>query len=137
MFDVQTTAREARKLRLRIASMVLVCLALIWSAALFELSWTKNSYLHKAELGAAVQDRVFAENTQSTIKRINEVLLDTPARLTSPIPFTGLQIDQTLNRTRRSDIFLQHSNACSILPGLYHGKQLTTKFDENLICLSA
>lgn len=51
-------------------------LALIWTAALTELYHRHSAYYHEAEIRNTAQARVFAEYTRSTIKRIDEMLLD-------------------------------------------------------------
>jgi signal transduction histidine kinase len=67
---------DSRALKFRVGLVVLLCLTIIWSAAYFELERSRASYLHEAEVRTVVQARVFAESTRSTIKRVNEVLLD-------------------------------------------------------------
>ena len=67
---------DSRALKIRVGLVVLLCLGIIWSAAYFELERSRASYLHEAEVRTMVQARVFAENTRSIIKRVNEVLLD-------------------------------------------------------------
>jgi signal transduction histidine kinase/ActR/RegA family two-component response regulator len=54
-----------------------LCLSVIWSAAYFELTRSRASALHEAEVRTMVQARVFSENARSIIQRINEILLDT------------------------------------------------------------
>jgi signal transduction histidine kinase len=66
----------ATELRFRIGVVAVLCLALVWATAYFELDRSRSSYIHEAEVKNLVQARVFAENTRSTIKRIDEVLLD-------------------------------------------------------------
>jgi signal transduction histidine kinase/CheY-like chemotaxis protein len=56
---------------------MLLCLSIIWTAAFFEIERSRASSLHEAEIRTVVQARVFAENTRSIIKRVNEILLDT------------------------------------------------------------
>ena len=64
------------RLKLRTAAALLLALSLIWAAAFYELVRSRDSALQEAAVKAAIQARVFAENTQATIKRVNEVLLD-------------------------------------------------------------
>ncbi len=68
---------NSNTLKFRIALAVLLCLGIVWTAAFFEIERSKTSFLHEAEIRTAVQARVFAENTRSIIKRVNEILLDT------------------------------------------------------------
>jgi len=68
---------NSNKLRIRIALAVLLCLAIIWIAAFFEMERSRASAIQEAEVRTSVQARVFAENTRSIIKRVNEILLDT------------------------------------------------------------
>jgi hypothetical protein len=63
-------------LRLRIGSIVLLCLSLVCTVAYFELDRSRSAMLREAEIKNTVQARVFAEYTRSTIKRIDEILLD-------------------------------------------------------------
>lgn len=55
---------------------VLVCLGVVWLATYLELGRSRLAYIHEAEVNNTVSARVFAENTRSTIRRINEVLID-------------------------------------------------------------
>jgi PAS domain-containing protein len=62
----------------RIALLVLLPLlfAAIWAASFYEIGRNRREAIRDAEAATTFQARAFAENTQSTIKRINEVLLD-------------------------------------------------------------
>jgi hypothetical protein len=51
-------------------------LAIIWAAAGYEMQRSERGALREAEVRTAVQARVFAEYSRSTIKRVNEFLLD-------------------------------------------------------------
>lgn len=64
-------------LRGQIFLVVVLSLGLIWATAFFELDRSEQSYLHEAEVRTAVQARVFAEYSRSTVKRVNEVILYT------------------------------------------------------------
>ena len=55
----------------------LVWLGVIWLATLYELTRIRESYLREAQARTSIQARVFAENTRSVVKRINELLLNT------------------------------------------------------------
>lgn len=65
---------------LRTTYALLLCLAIIWLAVFFELNRSRNSVMREAEVRTEVQSRLFAENTRSIIKRVNEILLDTRAQ---------------------------------------------------------
>ena len=73
---------NSNKLRLHLALAGLLCLVIVWTAAFLEMERSKASFVHEAEIRTAVQARVFAENTRSIIKRVNEILLDTRAQWT-------------------------------------------------------
>ncbi len=65
------------RLRIQISLVALLCLSIIWGASFFEIERSRASSIHEAEVRTAIEARVFAENTRSTIKRVNEILLDT------------------------------------------------------------
>ena len=65
------------RLRWRVAAAVLLCLCIIWGAVFYELDRSRSSALQQAEVRTVIQARVFAENSRSIIKRINELLVDT------------------------------------------------------------
>ena len=71
-----TETPAVRRLRLKVGAVGLLCLVCIWGAALLELERSRSSSLHEAEVKNSVQARVFAEYTRSTIKRIDELMLD-------------------------------------------------------------
>ena len=66
----------APSMRGRIALLLLLCLGIVWVAAWYEIERSRSSALDAAALQTRVQARVFSENTRSTIKRINEILLN-------------------------------------------------------------
>ena len=68
---------NATSIRVRVALVMLLCLSIIWTAAFLEIARSRASFLREAEIRTVVQARVFAENTRSIIKRVNEILLDT------------------------------------------------------------
>ena len=68
------------RLRLQIGLAALLCLTIIWTTAYFEIQRSQASYFHEAEVRTAVQARVISENTRSTFKRVNEILIDTRAQ---------------------------------------------------------
>ncbi|MDP3540432.1 MAG: ATP-binding protein [Azonexus sp.] len=51
-------------------------IVLVWAAAAYELYRSRQNHLHGAEVRTVVQAHVFAEYSRSTIKRINEFILD-------------------------------------------------------------
>jgi two-component system, sensor histidine kinase len=77
---------NGNKLRLRILAAALLCLTIIWGAVHFELSRSHDSVVQEAEIKTAFQARVFADNSRSTVKRINEILLDNRAHWTGDWP---------------------------------------------------
>jgi signal transduction histidine kinase len=52
-------------------------LTLFWSVAFYELHRSQAAHLREAEVRTVIQAQVFAEYSRSTIKRINEFLLNT------------------------------------------------------------
>ena len=67
---------------LRLVFSLLLCLAITWLAVYFEVTRGRDAVLREAEVKTEVQARLFAENSRSIIKRINEILLDTRAQWT-------------------------------------------------------
>lgn len=65
------------KIQQRILWITLLWLVVIWGIAYYELKQTRASYLREAEVRTSVQARVFAENTRTIIKRINDISLNT------------------------------------------------------------
>jgi len=63
-------------LHLYITVVVAAVIALVWATAFYELNRSQSTYLHEAELRTTVQAHVFAEYSRSTVKRINEFILD-------------------------------------------------------------
>ena len=61
---------------------VALSLLLIWATVAYELNRSYRGELHEAEIRTAVQSQVFAEYSRSTLKRINEVILDLRTRWT-------------------------------------------------------
>ena len=56
--------------------MVCVALVLIWTAVLYELNRSEKGYFREAEIKTSIQSQVFTEFSRSTIRRVNEVILD-------------------------------------------------------------
>ena len=63
-------------LRRRILAGLCIGLTLLWLAALLELRRSEAAYVNEAEVKSVVNARLFAENSRSTIKRVNELLQD-------------------------------------------------------------
>lgn len=70
------------RLRVKIFAIGVMALISIWATAWYELDRSEQSYLREAEVSTAVQSRVFGEYSESTIKRINELMLDLRAQWT-------------------------------------------------------
>ena len=51
-------------------------LALVWGGAYYEIDRSENTCVREAQVRTAVQAQFFAEYSQSTIRRINELILD-------------------------------------------------------------
>jgi signal transduction histidine kinase/ActR/RegA family two-component response regulator len=64
------------RLGLRIALIGLASLILVWAVGAYEITRSREAVLHEAELRTAAQAQVFAEYSESTIKRLNELTLD-------------------------------------------------------------
>jgi signal transduction histidine kinase/ActR/RegA family two-component response regulator len=70
------TIKRIRQVRIQMAVSLAAILALVWSALFFELGRSHHSLMREAESSNVFQAQAFAENTLSTIKRVNEMLLD-------------------------------------------------------------
>ena len=68
-----------RRINVHITLVAIISLVLIWATAIYELNNDRRARLKEAEVRTAIQAHVFAEYSESTIKRLNEVLLDTRA----------------------------------------------------------
>jgi signal transduction histidine kinase len=68
--------RSSSILRSQISLIVILSIVLVWAAAAYELYRSRQNHLHEAEVRTVVQAHVFAEYSRSTIKRINEFILD-------------------------------------------------------------
>ena len=64
------------RIKSQLALLALLCLAGIWMAAGYELYRSHADYTREAELRTSAQAQVFAEYSRSTLKRINEFMLD-------------------------------------------------------------
>jgi len=63
-------------LKTQITGVVCVALVLIWTAVLYELDRSSKGFLREAEIKTSIQSQVFSEFSRSTIRRVNEVILD-------------------------------------------------------------
>ncbi|HLO62073.1 MAG TPA: ATP-binding protein [Azonexus sp.] len=70
------------RLRIKIFPIGVMAVISIWATAWYELDRSEKSYLREAEVSTAVQSRVFGEYSESTVKRINELMLDLRAQWT-------------------------------------------------------
>ncbi len=68
------TARK--RFRLQLILMFALTLLLTWSFVAYELFRSRTQYLQEANVRTYVQSQVFAEYSQSVVRRLNEVLLD-------------------------------------------------------------
>ena len=68
--------RTNSNIPLQLALIVALILLFIWLVVFFELNRSRKSYLNEAEVRTSVQAQVFAEYSRSTIKRVNEFILD-------------------------------------------------------------
>ena len=66
----------------QIILMLLVDLTVIWVTAAYQLHGSHQTVMHEAEVGNIKDVQIFAEYTRSTIKRVNEFLLDARTRWT-------------------------------------------------------
>jgi len=64
------------RLRVKIGLLGVMAFILVWATAIYELTRSQQSYLREAQVSTAVQSRVFGEYSESTIKRINELIVD-------------------------------------------------------------
>ena len=63
-------------MRLRLSLLFLLLIVLLWSAVFFELARNRQETLHEEETAVQLQAQIYAENLHSTIKRLDELLLD-------------------------------------------------------------
>ena len=68
--------RSSGKLKKQITIIVVFGLMLIWAVAYYEINRNYQNLIHEAEVRTAVQSHVFAEYSRSTLKRVNEFILD-------------------------------------------------------------
>jgi signal transduction histidine kinase/DNA-binding NarL/FixJ family response regulator len=74
--------KSSSLIRIQIAAMCILGLLLVWATALYELNRSEQGYLREAEVRAEVQAHVFSEYSRSTIKRINELIIDVRSQWT-------------------------------------------------------
>jgi len=67
---------KAPSSRHQIFLLLALCLAVIWVSAYLELAGSRRAVLRQAESSVLLQSQVFAEHSLSTIKRLDELLLD-------------------------------------------------------------
>ena len=72
--------RATARFRQQLVLLAALCLALVWIAAAYEILRSHQVYIHDSEVRTSVQAHVFAEYSRSTIKRINEFMLDVRSR---------------------------------------------------------
>lgn len=63
-------------LKRQITLIVILALILVWMTAAYEIYRSRQTHLREAEVRTAVQAHVFAEYSRSTLKRINEFMLN-------------------------------------------------------------
>ena len=64
-------------LRLKVSLFFLACISVFWAAAGYEIHQSREARFQQARLQTSSEARAFAEYAKSTIKRMNEVLVDT------------------------------------------------------------
>ena len=67
---------KAPSSRAQIFLLLFLCLAVIWISSFLELKRSREDVLRTAESSTVFQSQVLAEHSQSTIKRLDELLLD-------------------------------------------------------------
>ena len=65
------------RLKIQIVATIVVTIGIIWAVVFYELDRSEKGYLHEAEVKTQIQAQLFSEYSRSTIKRVNEILLDT------------------------------------------------------------
>ena len=72
----QDMKRSGSSFGLQIVIILVASLAIIWSAVFYDLQRSHTTHLREAEVRTVIQTQVFAEYTRSTLKRINEFILN-------------------------------------------------------------
>jgi signal transduction histidine kinase len=60
----------------QISLILFASLVLVWTAAFYDLSRSREAHLREADVRTVIQAQVFAEYSRSTLKRINEFILN-------------------------------------------------------------
>jgi hypothetical protein len=68
--------RSSSHLKTEIVVVVLLCLIAVWATTFYELDRSREAVLRQAEVKSEAQAQVFAEYSRSTVKRLNELLID-------------------------------------------------------------
>lgn len=68
--------RTGFRLRARITFVGIASFILVWVAVAYEIDRSKSNSLREAEVRTLAESQVFAEYSESTIKRLNELVLD-------------------------------------------------------------
>ncbi|WP_153116720.1 ATP-binding protein [Rhodocyclus tenuis] len=72
--------RSSSRLRQQLSLLLALSMGLIWAGTIYELKRSHDAYMREAEVRTAVQAQVFAEYSRSTLKRVNEFILDVRSR---------------------------------------------------------
>ena len=70
------------RLKVQVVLVITVSIVLIWAVVLYELDRSEKGFLHEAEVKTLIQSQLFSEYSRSTIKRVNEIILDTRSQWT-------------------------------------------------------
>lgn len=81
------------RLRLQITAVLGLVLVLVWLTAWVDIGRNRQQAIHEAEAGTVSDARIFAEYSRSTIKRLDEFVLD--ARLIGTVAPTLLPISSS------------------------------------------
>ena len=72
--------RSSSRLRQQLLLLLVLSIGLVWTGTIYELKRSHDAQLREAEVRTAVQAQVFAEYSRSTLKRVNEFILDVRTR---------------------------------------------------------
>lgn len=70
------TRRSTALLRIQVTFIVVLALSCVWGIAWYELVRGEQSYLRQAELNGVSKAQVLAEYSDATIRRVNELILE-------------------------------------------------------------
>jgi signal transduction histidine kinase/CheY-like chemotaxis protein len=73
---------------------MVVTMGLVWATTYYELERKRQGDLYEAEVKSVMQAQIFAEYSHSTIKRINEFILDARANWRGSLPLFSLLIQE-------------------------------------------